>query len=197
MGLTISDIFRSTIILFGTSMIIDGANVQSGEEDRPSAPPVVGEMAKDLELASIDGEQVKLSQLTKQGPVVLVVLRGFPGYQCPICNAQVGAFLGRAKDLQAAGARVVLVYPGPSKGLQNHATEFIRGKTLPDNFYLLLDPDYKFTSAYRLRWNAPKETAYPSTFVIDSQNRIVFAHVSKTHGDRAKVAAVLETLDKK
>ena len=135
-----------------------------------------------------------MSRLQQSGPVVLLVLRGFPGYQCPICNTQVGQFLNRAKELQEAKASVVLVYPGPADGLKEHAAEFIRGKTLPDNFYFLVDPDYSFTNAYRLRWDAKRETAYPSTFVIAKDGQIKFAKVSMTHGGRASVEDVLQAL---
>jgi len=158
------------------------------------ATPAVGETAKDFSLIAVDGEKVELSRLTKEGPVVLIVLRGFPGYQCPVCNLQVGQFLASAEKLKAAKANVVLVYPGPAEGLKEHAHEFIRGKTLPKNFYLTLDPDYTFTNDYRLRWEAKNETAYPSTFVIDANGKITFAKVSKTHGGRASVEEVLKTL---
>jgi hypothetical protein len=57
-----------------------------------------------------------------------------------------------------------------------------------------MDPDYKFTNAYRLRWDAPRETAYPSTFVIDRERKVRFAKVSKTHGGRATASEVLKAL---
>lgn len=44
---------------------------------------------------------------------------------------------------------------------------------------------------YGLRWDAPDETAYPSTFVIDETRSVRFAKVSRTHGGRTKAAAVL------
>src|SRR5262249_16894166 len=103
--------------------------------------PAVGDIAKDFALNTADGERAELLRLEKEGPVVLVVLRGYPGYQCPVCNTQVGQFLANAKKFEAVKANVVLVYPGPAEGLQAHAKEFIRGKTLPSNFYLVLDPD--------------------------------------------------------
>ncbi len=158
------------------------------------APPAVGAIAKDFSLTAVDGEKVELSHLRKEGPVVLIVLRGFPGYQCPVCNMQVGQFLASAEKLKAAQANVVLVYPGPADGLKEHAHEFIRGKTLPKNFYLTLDPDYAFTNSYHLRWDAKNETAYPSTFVIDANGKITFAKVSQTHGGRASVEEVLKAL---
>ena len=128
--------------------------------------------------------------------MVLIVLRGYPGYQCPVCNAQVGQFLAGARKLAAAKANVVLVYPGEADGLQKHASDFIRGKTLPENVFLTLDPDFKFALSYQLRWNAKNETAYPSTFVVDSDGKIRFAKVSKTHGGRASLDDVLKALDK-
>lgn len=158
--------------------------------------PKVGDRAQEFGLKAIDGEEVKLTGLLEKGPVVLVVLRGYTGYQCPACSAQVGDFLGKAAAFQKANASLVFVYPGPAKGLEGKAEEFIRGKTLPPNVYLLLDPAFKFTNAYGLRWDEPKETAYPSTFIIDRQQKIQFKKLSITHGDRAKANDVLKAVEK-
>lgn len=161
---------------------------------RVASPPAVGDKAKDFELTNLAGEKIKLSALTKTGPVVLVVLRGFPGYQCPVCTELTAQFLARAREFREARASVVLVYPGPATGLKQHAADFATGKDLPESFHLLLDPDYEMTNAYRLRWNAKRETAYPSTFVIDAERKVRFAKVSKSHGDRARVDDVLKAL---
>lgn len=163
---------------------------------RPAETPRVGDAAKDFTLATLDGTPLVLSEQVRKGPVVLIVLRGWPGYQCPLCNKQVQQFIGKAKDFEAAKASVVLVYPGPADNLKAHADEFLKGKTVPANFRLVLDPDYAFVNSYGLRWNAPNETAYPSTFVIDSSNIIRFAKTSHEHGGRASVAEVLAALFK-
>ncbi len=168
-------------------------------------PPAVGDKAKDFELAPLVGDEAKgkekekvvLSKQLGAGPVVLVVLRGYPGYQCPLCTRQVAELTGKADDFEKAGARVLLVYPGPADDLKKHAAEFVKGKDYPAHFQLLLDTDYAFTNAYGLRWDAKNETAYPSTFVLDKQGKVLFAKVSKTHGDRAKVADVLKALPAK
>lgn len=165
----------------------------SGKATRPE-PPRVGEKAGDLILSRLDGKPMQLSKQLAHGPVVLVVLRGWPGYQCPICTKQVGQFIDRAEDFKAAGAHVVLVYPGPAEQLMEHAQEFVSGKDIPSNFSFVIDPDLKFTLSYGLRWDAAKETAYPSTFVIDRQAVFRLAKVSKTHGDRARVEEVLASL---
>ncbi len=156
--------------------------------------PTVGSRARNFKLKTVPGEEIELTAMMKKGPVVLLMLRGFPGYQCPYCTTQVGEFMSRIKDFQAAGANIIAVYPGPAEGLAEHANEFVRGKNLPDNFYLVLDPDYSFTSLYGLRWNAPNETSYPSTFLIDRSGVVRFAKISSTHGDRAGADSLLEAL---
>lgn len=156
--------------------------------------PVVGGPARDFTLKSLGGGEVSLSKEVAKGSVVLVVLRGFPGYQCPVCNRQVRELLNQAKSFSDAKVRVLLVYPGPAALVKDKAQEFAVNKQMPAHFDLLLDPDYEFTNSYGLRWDAPKETAYPSTFVIDRSGVVRFAKVSQTHGGRASAAEILEAL---
>ncbi len=165
-------------------------------ETKATLPPRVGDTAPDFELDELKGAKVKLSTLAAQGPVVLVMLRGFPGYQCPICTAQVGSLINKAREMEQAGARVLLVYPGPADGLKAHADEFVRGKDMPANFYLALDPDFSFTRQYGLRWEAKNETSYPATFVLDSKRQVLFAKVSHSHGDRSTPDEILAALPK-
>jgi len=156
--------------------------------------PKVGDKASDFTLAALDGSQVKLSTELAHGPVVLVMLRGWPGYQCPFCTRQFGDFLGHAKDIEATGARVIFVYPGPADQVKQRAAEFTANKDMPSNFRFLVDPDYVFTLAYGLRWDAPKETSYPSTFVIDKTSTVRFAQISKAHDGRAAATDVMKAL---
>ena len=156
--------------------------------------PGVGDKAGDFSLPTLKGETVQLSGITGNGPVVLVVLRGYPGYQCPACNRQVQDFLSKAKEFSGVGAEVVLVYPGPDDNLVTRAREFASGKQFPENFHLLLDPGYRFTNQYGLRWNAPRETAYPATFLLDKKGTIFFAKISDSHGGRTSAAEILEAL---
>ncbi|MES2692552.1 MAG: peroxiredoxin-like family protein [Verrucomicrobiota bacterium] len=159
-----------------------------------AATPQVGEMAPAFTLQTIEGKSMTLDALTRDGTVVLVMLRGFPGYQCPLCTRQVREFAGKAQEFAAKGARVVMVYPGPAKDLQMRAKEFLADKAWPGEFVFLVDPDYAFTNAYGLRWEAKNETAYPSTFVIARGGKVTWAKVSKTHGGRSTAAEVLENL---
>src|SRR5712691_5016166 len=96
--------------------------------------PVVGEAAPDFTLKTLDDKPVELKQLTAKKPVVLVVLRGWPGYQCPLCTRQVNDFVSHASELDAAGAQVLMVYPGPVADLKAHAQEFLQNKEWPKSF---------------------------------------------------------------
>jgi peroxiredoxin len=156
----------------------------------------LGARPPDFTLAQIDGRMLSLSAELKSGPVVLIVGRGWVGYQCPFCNRQFGDFLKAAKDIEAAGAKVIWVYPGPAEDVQKRAEEFALGKAFPSNFRFVLDPAYAFTNAYGLRWDAPQETAYPTTFVIDRSGVVKYMLMSKTHGGRAMAADVLAELGK-
>lgn len=161
-----------------------------------AAVPKVGDKAPDFTLAQVDGQKLTLSAELKSGPVVLVVGRGWVGYQCPFCNRQFGDFLKAASDIQSASARVVWVYPGPAEEVRKRAEEFAAGKPFPANFRFVLDPNYALTLSYGLRWDAPQETAYPATFVIDRSGIVRYAMVSKSHGGRASAADVIAELRK-
>ena len=161
-----------------------------------AAPPAVGEKAPDFELTSTLGQRVKLSDLTGRSPVALVVLRGYPGYQCPFCQRQVKDFVNKAQAFADAGVQVVFVYPGPPESTSARAGEFMAGKNFPPHFTMLLDPGYEFTNLYRLRWDAARETAYPSTFLIDRKGVVYFQKISKGHGGRTSAAEIIELLPK-
>lgn len=78
--------------------------------------------------------------------------------------------------------------------LARHASDFVGTEPIRSNFRVLIDPGYVLTHAYGLRWDAPKETAYPATFVIDREGMIRFANVSPEHAGRTPVADVPKVL---
>jgi thioredoxin-dependent peroxiredoxin len=157
--------------------------------------PAVGAKAPDFTLSTPIGKPVRMSREQRGHDLVLVVLRGFPGYQCPYCVKQVHDFVEHASDFAAKDARVLLVYPGPPADLDQHAKEFLEKQAdLPANIILVTDPDYTVTNLYSLRWDAPHETAYPSTFVLDKKGMIVFEKISHSHGDRLSAQDALDHL---
>jgi peroxiredoxin len=181
------------VALAMTASISVGMTTMAPAAEPPRAPRV-GYKVSDFTLNTPEGTPVTLSKLRAKSSVVLVVLRGYPGYQCPVCTLQVRGLLQNAQRFADANAQVVFIYPGPAEKLAQRAKEFLKSTTLPENFTLVIDPDYQFTNANALRWDAPMETAYPSTFVIDRQSTVRLAVISKTHGDRAKIEDVLNAV---
>src|SRR5690349_9807372 len=104
--------------------LLCAARCLADEKSGEIHPPKVGDTVADFQFSTIEGKDAKLSEAAGKGPVVLIVLRGFPGYQCPICTKQVADLRKHAKDFQDAGASVVLVYSGTAKNLEKHAKEF-------------------------------------------------------------------------
>ena len=154
--------------------------------------PTKGEPAPDFTLSTIDGTPVQLSAATSRGTTVLVILRGYPGYQCPFCQKQAHDFIAHASDFAKKKASVVLVYPGPPAALDQRAKEFLaKQAALPPNVVLVTDPNYKVTNLYGVRWNAPEETAYPSTFILDKNRIVLLEKISRSHGDRTTASEVL------
>ena len=181
----ISRLARAAVIvsatLFGTALI--------------AQTPAVGAKAPDFTLSTPTGKSVQMSKEIQGHGLVLVVLRGFPGYQCPFCVKQVHDFIDHAADFQAKNTRVLLVYPGPPGDLDDHAKDFLdKQAELPANIVLVTDPDYKVTNLYGLRWDMPHETAYPSTFVLDKKGMISFEKISHSHGDRLSAQDALDNL---
>jgi peroxiredoxin len=177
-------------VVFSQAAIAQDANVLDFLKVGDKAPDVEFQPLGTSENAG--SEKIKLISLTEKGPVVLVVLRGWPGYQCPVCFRQMGELIGKKEELKQAGATVVLVYPGPADELRERAQEFLKDVALPEPFVMVVDPDYAFTNLYHLRWDEPRETAYPSTFVIGQDGRVVYRKTSSSHGDRAKADDVVE-----
>jgi peroxiredoxin len=174
--------------VFGLTALVGSHSLRAG------APLAVGDVMRDFTLSRLDGQRIHLADLTKQGPVVVLMLRGWVGYQCPICTKQVGDYLRFAKDFQTAGANVVMIYPGAVDTVQGKAEDFMTGKTIPDKFHFVVDPDLKTVVLYDLRWDAPNETAYPSTFVFDRKGVTRYAKISHSHGDRSTATEVLGML---
>lgn len=189
--------FRSTLPL----LILSVCSLATAVSAAAQAPamgmqvPAKGAQAPNFTLLTPTGHPVSLASETRKGTTVLVVLRGFPGYQCPYCVRQVGDFIEHAQDFAAKHVNVLLVYPGPPASLDQHAKDFLAEQTdLPRYIQLVTDPDYKMTNLYGLRWDAPNETAYPSTFILNRRGKILFEQVSHTHGGRTTAEEVLAQL---
>jgi peroxiredoxin len=80
-------------------LIASGASEQALKE---------GEQAPDFTLSDAAGRSVMLSELLKQGPVVVTFYRGA---WCPYCNLALRAYQQALPQLQALGASLVAISP--------------------------------------------------------------------------------------
>jgi len=133
-----------------------------------------GDLAPDFELATYEGETVKLSDLRGRH----VVLYFYPKDDTSGCTKEACGFRDNSQALEERNALVLGVSPD---GVASH--EKFRDK-YELNFPLLSDPDHAVAEAYGA-WGKKKmygreyEGVLRSTFVIDPEGRIekVYAKV--------------------
>ena len=163
----------------------------------PENQPDIGQRAPDFELPLV-GQKMFLSLRDeyRNGPVVVIVLRGYPGYQCPNCKNQFNAVVNRAKALSMESKCVVLVYPGNAEQLEKHSKHFLGSRKLPHPIKVVRDDDMQMVEEWGIRWETRNQTAYPSTFVVDQNGRIAWKKVSSTSAGRSTVEEILRELRK-
>jgi peroxiredoxin len=161
-----------------------------------AATPGVGQRAPDFTLSTPNGERLSLSSLTGRSNVVLSLLRGYPGYQCPFSQQQFQLYEQAAATFASSNTEVLFVYPGTdSKNLAEDAINMTGSVRLPGNIHVVIDPNYDFTNKYGLRWNEPNQTAYPTTFVLDRTGMVFFAHRGRTSSDQTPATLALAAIN--
>ncbi len=145
-----------------------------------------------------DGRPVDLETFRGR-KVLLVVLRGVPreekGAFCPSCLAQTSGLLANRAEFERRGVEVLVLFPGPADRV-GEFVETARRQTAvaakPAAFRLLLDRDLSTCDRLGIR----ADLAKPSTYVLDTAGRVVYAYVGETSTDRPSVNAVLAQLDR-
>ena len=123
----------------------------------PENQPDIGQRAPDFELPLV-GQKMFLSLRDeyRNGPVVVIVLRGYPGYQCPNCKNQFNAVVNRAKALSLESKCVVLVYPGNAEQLEKHSKHFLGSRKLPHPIKVVRDGDMQMVEEHLNRFLWPR-----------------------------------------
>lgn len=161
-------------------------------EARPNAP--TGAAADPASFVDTRGATVSLADFKGKKSLVLVFTRGFSGYLCPLCASYTAQIAHRYKDIAAAGAEVLVVFPGsPDK-----VADFVRAAreiteqegpgALP--FPVLLDVSLKNVKAFGIEGDLAK----PSTYVIDRAGAVRYAFVGSQPHERPDVATILAEL---
>jgi peroxiredoxin Q/BCP len=147
-----------------------------------------GQQAPDFDLATGDGERVKLSELRGK-PVVLYF---YPKDDTPGCTAEACQFRDAYGEFRAHGAEILGVSPDDEASHAKFAEKF----SLP--FPLLADPDHAVAEAYDV-WREKKNYGKTymgilrSTFVIGADGTIEQAMYGvKADGHPEKVLQALQ-----
>lgn len=147
----------------------------------------------ELEFVDREGKAIDLKQYLGKSNIVLVVMRGFPGFVCPYCTAQTSRLIRSFEEFEKRNAQILVVYPGPTE----HVPDFVQssqtyadGKSPP--FPILLDQGFDVVK----RLGITGDLAKPSTYIMDTEGRVRFAYVGASTSDRPSLAAMLAQLDK-
>lgn len=122
----------------------------------------VGDYAPNFMLKDQDGKDVRLSDLTDQGRVVLIFFRG---RYCLVCRAALKGLLPKLEDFKSS--RVAVIAVGPM------TPEEAKGFDLP--FPVLSDPGLETTKKYGLvheKGMMGKDVPRPTTMLLDKERKI-------------------------
>lgn len=146
----------------------------------------------DVSLPDSQGNSVDLRQYRGKQSVVLVVMRGYPGFICPNCSAQTSRLVSNRGEFEKRNAQILVLFPGPT----DHLGEFVAKARPPGGppelpFPVLLDPQFELVDRLGIRGDLAK----PSTYILDANGQVRFAYVGATTADRPSVRAMLQQLD--
>ena len=174
--------------------------VLQGLEEGAKAPEFVG--------TDQMGNEIKMSSLTQDGPLVVIFYRG---YWCPVCNRYLSEMTQSIPEIQSKGAKLVAVTPelpdNISKTINN------TGLTIP----VISDPDGSIMDAYGVKFKVSEEyqekirrglqadikesnganeafLPVPATYIIDEKQRIKFRHFDPNYSQRVSAEDILANL---
>lgn len=167
----------------------------------------IGDYMVDATLNGATGEDVSLSTLNENGPLIITFYRG--GW-CPYCNLELRDYQDRLDDIAALGGSLVAITPEkPDNALSTIEGNALAFPVLTDNgnvfakamgfaFELALGLQKLFNSFGMILPDLNANTGWalpvPATFVVDITDRIVLADVDVDYTRRLEPAEAIEAL---
>lgn len=163
----------------------------------------LGDLAVDGTLANWEGENVTLSELWKEGPVVLMWYRG--GW-CPYCNVQLRAMQKQLDAIEGAGAKLVILTPElPEKAKATAEANDLDMVALHDKnlelakqYGIVFDLPEAIVPMYRdklklgsYNGNDSMELPLSATYVVNSMGKITYAYLDADYTKRAEPSEVV------
>ena len=190
-----------------TLAIMDAATAELEASGLAEQSLSVGAPAPDFSLPNATGDQVTLSKLLAQGPVVLAFYRG--GW-CPYCSIELRALQSRISEISAAGATLVAISP------QTPDNSLSTAEKLELEFPVLSDVGNQVARDYGLVFSLPEdlrgvyagwgldiatangdesfELPLPATFVIGADGIVAWKFADADYTKRAEPDEVIAAL---
>lgn len=167
-----------------------------------------GDLAPDVTLPDAFGNRVRLSDVWRKGPLVIVFYRG--GW-CSYCNLQLRAWQREAGELARLGASLVAISPQtPDNSMSTAEVNELAFTVLSDsdldaangfglaytlhpdlvNFYATAGTDIPVLNGNG-QWVLP----VPATYVIDTTGSIRLSLIEEDIGHRAEPRDVIAAID--
>ncbi len=158
---------------------------------RPSSDRLVGQPLPQTRFLATNGGVLDLSSYQNQHrPLVVVVMRGFAGQVCLYCAAQTVALCKHIDEFHAAGAEVVVVYPGPAESAPAFlaAVQSLRKDPVP--VPVALDVSLQLVRGLGVEDNLSK----PTSLVLDRTGVVRYAYIGQTIADRPSAEQLLHAV---
>ncbi|HMO15887.1 MAG TPA: peroxiredoxin-like family protein [Pirellulaceae bacterium] len=202
---------------FGACGLAQDADEKTRTAAKAEIPKVASEtkpIEVDAELPEVslkdaEGQEVMLSTLCQDKPVVLVFFRG--GW-CPICTPHTSELIAAYPQIKELGADVVAISPDSPNSTKSN----IDKNSIP--FQVLSDADVEAAQAFGLAFVVDDDTVkkykgygidlekasekthhalpIPAVYIVNREGKVVFAHSDPDYRKRLKVDDILSELKK-
>lgn len=170
----------------------------------------VGDHAPEITFTTADNKKETLASYYEKQPVVIIFYRG---YWCPVCNKHLTEFAQNAKQIEAAGAKLIAIssesYDNVTQTKEQTGANFTIFSDADGSIMKAFDVKFKVTEAYQTmiqdklkasiaETNANKqaELPVPATFIIDTSGKIVYKQFNPDYKIRASAEDILNNLPK-
>jgi peroxiredoxin len=171
---------------------------------------IVNDVAPEFNADDQNGKRVSLSELRKQGSVVVLFYRG---NWCPYCNRQLSELNDSLQYITAKGAQVIAITPEAQEGIiktieKTKASFSIlhdKNMEIAKAYNVSFKVDDETTNKYKNRWNIDlvqinkqQDAAYlpiPAVFIIDKDGKIIYRFFETDYKQRPSVKELLNSLN--
>lgn len=176
-------------------------------QDKPEGL-FINSKAPDFKGIDQSGNAFRLKDALKQGPVVLVLYRG---YWCPYCNRQLKKLQDSMSLINEKGAQLIAVTSERSEGISKTI-----GKTNA-TFPILFDEGLQIVTSYKVKFEVDEKTVsryknagidlakingekgkihlpVPAVYIISKEGTIVYRFFEMDYKKRVSVLEILDNL---